>query len=747
MDGYITIGTKLDTDKFDKQINNLKNKIAKEEQKAEVTLSVKASQERELEREEIHIDKLTKEYNRLLAIKKQYIATQKEEAQYPIGSREFKIANRSLLGLGTQIGATDTGKFTKVEKAQESLTLAIMKQEALQNKIKESENSYQDIVNKVSEYKRQIEGINLKQQQAEIDQVKQKMSSVGNSVSDVINKVGKWALALFSVREVYSMIRQSVSTLTQENQGLADQITAIKTALANALEPIIQFIVDVATKVVAVIGYILKLLFGIDIFAKKATNNVKKTTKAVRGLGGASSDLKKQLAGFDEINMLNKDGSTGGLGGLGDDIDGVMDKMQDMSRLGEELWNNFKNWFFLPKGTNPIKTLLDGLGIIFDPVNRWINENFWIPFKSIFEPIDKFLKPAVDGVGSILGSLDSTMKPVLEDLKDGLGNIFKPWVNDAIDAINAVFGPFGVHIDHIGEKADDMQRHFAGSFEELERTVRDYENFMSESFDNIEDRSVETADGMRTHFAGSIEDTKLNEEELERFSNEILGNIEKDSAIITGNIKQHFAGSLEDIELTGKDTEELLKGNFASIEEKAAFEGQALGTDFLTPMQEVQYKANELSSQTIDINTDTQSIIDISGELQGIFDQLVDLVKNPWSVTATLQANMGQSLKDIMNKIMGVFGSAGWMMPRMATGGIVNVPNRGTIVGGGSAIAGEAGAEGIIPLTDQQAMSTLGAEIGKNVLVNLTNITTMNGRVISRELKNIQSDQDFAYNM
>ena len=74
------------------------------------------------------------------------------------------------------------------------------------------------------------------------------------------------------------------------------------------------------------------------------------------------------------------------------------------------------------------------------------------------------------------------------------------------------------------------------------------------------------------------------------------------------------------------------------------------------------------------------------------------------------------------------------------------MPNRGTLVGG-SALGGESGKEGVVPLTDQQAMAELGREIGKNVLVNLTNITSMNGRVISRELKNIKAEQDFAFNM
>ena len=85
-------------------------------------------------------------------------------------------------------------------------------------------------------------------------------------------------------------------------------------------------------------------------------------------------------------------------------------------------------------------------------------------------------------------------------------------------------------------------------------------------------------------------------------------------------------------------------------------------------------------------------------------------------------------------------------LPRLKVGGIVNMPNKGTLLGG-TAIGGESGREGVVPLTDQQAMAELGREIGRHVLVNLTNITQMNGRVIGRELKQVQSEQEFAYNM
>lgn len=84
--------------------------------------------------------------------------------------------------------------------------------------------------------------------------------------------------------------------------------------------------------------------------------------------------------------------------------------------------------------------------------------------------------------------------------------------------------------------------------------------------------------------------------------------------------------------------------------------------------------------------------------------------------------------------------------PRLATGAIINQPGRGVPVAGGRAIAGEAGAEGIIPLTDSQAMETLGEAIGRYITINANIVNNMSGRVISRQLQKINNDNNFAYN-
>lgn len=83
-------------------------------------------------------------------------------------------------------------------------------------------------------------------------------------------------------------------------------------------------------------------------------------------------------------------------------------------------------------------------------------------------------------------------------------------------------------------------------------------------------------------------------------------------------------------------------------------------------------------------------------------------------------------------------------IPKLAKGGIINLPGQGVSLG--SAIGGEKSREGVLPLSDQQVMQQLGQEIAKNIVINANITNTMNGRVISRELQRVQNDNDFAFN-
>jgi hypothetical protein len=95
--------------------------------------------------------------------------------------------------------------------------------------------------------------------------------------------------------------------------------------------------------------------------------------------------------------------------------------------------------------------------------------------------------------------------------------------------------------------------------------------------------------------------------------------------------------------------------------------------------------------------------------------------------------------KGFSNKLKSI-----WSGKKLATGGIVNMPGKGVPIGG--ALTGEVSKEGVIPLTDSQAMQELGQTIGKYITVNNHITTTLNGRVIGREMQKSYAEGDFAFN-
>lgn len=85
-------------------------------------------------------------------------------------------------------------------------------------------------------------------------------------------------------------------------------------------------------------------------------------------------------------------------------------------------------------------------------------------------------------------------------------------------------------------------------------------------------------------------------------------------------------------------------------------------------------------------------------------------------------------------------------LPRLKKGTILNAPGKGVPVAGGTAIAGEAGREAYLPLSDDQLLEELGSTIGKYINIYLTNITKLDSRQIAREQKIVNARTAFATN-
>lgn len=525
--------------------------------------------------------------------------------------------------------------------------------EEIQEKLKQADMGFDvgDTVKLEAQYEKlgnQLEQLKNKQvalNRTDLKNAEKSINKIGDATTKTIKKVGRWVLAIFSVRSAYTAIRSAMSTLSQYNEQLANQINTIRLVFASALEPIVTRLVDLVYRLLTYVNYIAKAWFNVDLFASASA-------KAMKNGASSAEKMRKSMAGFDEMNVISDNSSSGASAGsafvapedapipswikwIAENKDLVIG---GLFGIGTALL--LLNLGGLVTNLSGIGTLLSIIWGILQPLFTFIGANAVV----------------IGGIILIIGGLALAIQGLINYLKD------PTWEN------------FGVMLTGIGIIATGVLLIFGG-FPALITLiigaivalgVAIYKNW-----DNIVQFTKELVQKIKDAFGNAINWIK------EKFNSMV----------------SFFSGLISKI-----------VGLFKTIGTKV---GDAIGGAFKVVVN-------------------------------GVLKAIETILNKP--------INAINSLLDVINAVPGI--NLGKLptfdLPRLAVGGIVNMPSRGVPIGG--AIAGEAGAEGVIPLTDSQAMETLGQAIGKYITINANITNTMNGRVISRELQKVNSSSDFAFN-
>lgn len=666
MDGWITIGTKLNTDKFDRQITDLDKKIKKEEDKKIIIESKLGKQQEELEQARQKTDELADAYQRLKTIQEQVTSGKATPTDF----------------MAVQELEQEYGTLQKIEG---SFDKALSKQEALEQKVAQTKAQFDGINQKVQDYKSKIEGIKLQKHQADISKIKNNFSEVGNSIQGVAKKIGKLTLGIFAVRSAVSLLRKASSDLANYDDEYASNLEYIRFVITQAIAPALKGIVQLVMTLLQYINMIAQGWFGVNLFANGSVKAFEKMKNKANGVGKAVKEIKNQLAGFDEMNVLTDTRETSSGGGF------TMPSM-DLSSMQAKP-PEWLQWIIDNKdlilsvlagittaligiklfGLDPIMAL--GIGAIVGGVVYAIQgliDYLKNPTFSNFGKIIQGIGIAIIGVGIAFAGLPAIIVGAIVLI---VGTIIKHW-----EEIKAFFQK---GIDWLKEKSDWVHQMFGDVIGNIYDTIVNMLQHTLTFFDDFFKAVKQIFDGIIQFIKG----------------------------VFTGNwkeawegIKKIFSGVINAFTSTFNWFINILK-------EKVAFVGKTLGDIF-------------------------------GGAFKGVVNAVLRTIENIMNTPI----NAINRLIDVINAIPGIYLSPlrTFNLPRLAVGGIVNMPNKGTMVGG--AIAGESGREGVLPLTDTNAMQILGQEIGKWITINANITNTMNGRVISRQLQQIQSDRDFAYN-
>lgn len=653
-DGYITIETKLSTDKFDKQIVNLEKKIKDEENKSELKLKAKLQAEDELKRHKQAIFEIEQEYEKT--------SQQVEHLQ--------NIMSKKSQGISlTPQEFTDLQGSEKViannEKIGETLDKMYAKEVKLNNAVDRTTLAYKQTKDNVASYKAKVESINLQKQQSQVSQLKKGFQKVNTSVANSIQHMGRLALGIFSVASAYRLMSAASSTLGQYDEQYATNLEYIRYLIAQAIAPALKYVVNLASTLLSYLNYILNAWFGITLFSKNSAKNFMKAKNSTGGISKNTGKIKKDLqtTPFDEMNVLSDTSDSGTSGGAGG---GAVAPSIDPSMLQGEV----PDW---------LKWIADNKDLIL-AIMAGIAAGL-LAWKLGLEGIKAL------GIGILIAGIVYTIESLLDYLKD------PSWEN-----FGKIIQGIGIAIMGLGILIGSVPLVVAGAIVLIVGTIVKYweqiKAFLQSGIDWLKSKS----DWIHEMFGDNIGD-------LYDFIVDILQDTLNSLDGLFKGIKTIFDGIIK-----------LIKGVFTS-DWKMAWEGLKQIT-------------------------------------KGVFDSLWAIAKWPLNMIIsglnTLIRGANRIKFNAPDWVPGIggkqFGFNIPQIPKLAKGTILNAPGRGVPVAGGTALAGEAGREAYLPLSDTQLLEELGSAIGKYITINANITNSMNGRIISRQLQQIKNDREFAYN-
>ena len=531
--------------------------------------------------------------------------------------------------------------------------------EEIEHKLKQADMSLEvgDTMKLEAQYSRlskQLDKLNQKQadlNKTDLSKVQKSIDNIGKSTSNTIKNVARWALGIFAIESAYGFVRQAMSSVSQYNEQIATDVEYIRYALGSMLQPIIEGLIQLAFRLLTYVNYIAQAWFGVNLFANASTESFEKNNKALGNSVKSAKELNKQIAGFDEMNVLNDTSSNSG-GGAG--AGAISLPSMDLSQWQGEV----PEWV------------------------KWIAENKDIVIAGLLGIAGGLVAinlglTAIQGigVGIALAGIIIAIQNLIKFLQDPT---FENFTNIIIGIGTAIIG--------VGIIISSFPLIVAGVIAVIVATIVKNYDYIMGLFNKL-------INWFETDFIGAL-----------RYLFGPIGDIIAAPFIFAVNaMKSAFEGLFGGIKKIVTGIIQIFKGDFKN-------------------------------------------------GIMNVFGGLKDILLAPFNALVSginsLIRGVNRIRFDVPDWVPGFggkkFGFNIPQIPRLAVGGIVNMPGRGVPIGG--AIAGESGREGVIPLTDSQAMETLGATIGKYININATVPVYVGNRQIAREIKKIIADSDFAFN-
>lgn len=126
---------------------------------------------------------------------------------------------------------------------------------------------------------------------------------LGASMKSAVKSMAKYTLAIFGAQAGFYAVKNAIRQVLSDNEELNNSVTAMKGAFANALAPVIERVVYWLKYAFAYLNLFVKVLTGVDMAAQYNAKAINKQTEATKKNAKATKEANLQLASFDEKNV------------------------------------------------------------------------------------------------------------------------------------------------------------------------------------------------------------------------------------------------------------------------------------------------------------------------------------------------------------------------------------------------------------------------------------------------------------
>lgn len=164
---------------------------------------------------------------------------------------------------------------------------------------------------------------------------------IGRGFDNLTKKISRYALSLFSLGTIYSLVSRASSAYLSQDVELANKLQSAWIGLGAILAPVIEKMADLIIRLVSYVNVFVTALTGVNYIAQA-------TAKYMNNVADSAKKANKQLASFDELNNLSDSSTSTATNNPFEVFEDVklnpkiVESLQDLAYWLKENWNWIK---------------------------------------------------------------------------------------------------------------------------------------------------------------------------------------------------------------------------------------------------------------------------------------------------------------------------------------------------------------------------------------------------------------------